>query len=308
MGKKYLVEEVDSETEALGIVVGSIIGIGALIFINWSFFKSLTKMDAEVIGILIGMGITLFISLCIFIIKIKEGLFYALESTFKWTFGICFFLMVFGSILAPMIGYYIIYKTIEFILWDFIKTLFFNSVILIISTPLVSIIITIIVGIVGFILSFPIYKIIYKNKSKRIKKTECWEELKVLIKEMDFKCNIIKFVLFQSGIEFEVEKNHETISFSFAERGYNNLNSIKQLTLIDMIKKEARVSVKIDVAPYGMLYTVYNKELMKKKKTEERNYYKSLRKRKRIERRKNKDLQSQKKKEYKKAVKSGKNW
>lgn len=308
MGKKYLVEEVDWEIEAVGKIIAPIIGFGILILINWFFLKSLTKIDIEVIGILIGIGLSLIISCCIFITKIKDGLIDTITTIFKWVLIISFFLMLIGSILAPIIGYYIVYHKINFILWDFIKVLFFNSIILIISTPLVSIIITTIASVIGFILAFPIYKIIYKIKSKRIRKTECWIELKQFFRGYDFKNNIIKFTLFEDKIEFEDAKSHEIILFSFKKRGYNDLKKIQQLTLINMIKNETKTPFKIEVSPYVNICTAYNKFLLKKQKSKEKQNYKKIKKKMKIEIKEKKNLHRQNKKAYKNEIKAGKNW
>lgn len=265
-------------------------------------------MDAEVIGILSGIGIALLIALFIFIIKIRDGLFEALEVTFEFMIKISFFLMLIGSILAPVIDYYIAYKKIEFILGDFIKKLFFNAIILIASTPLVSIIITIIAFIGGFILSFPIYKIIYKVKARRIGKTECWAELKQFFLENDFKNNIVKYTLFREKIEFEFFDNNEILVFSFKKRGYNDLTQTQQLTLIDMIKKETKTAIKIEVHSYVSIYDVYNRPLLKKRKKEDKKQKIIFKKEKRMVRKRDRYLRWQKKRDYKRAVKSGKNW
>ena len=300
MGKKYFVEELDEGEELIAVGIVSIIGIGLLIYVNWIFIQSLTKIDSEIIGILIGIAISLLASFYIFIVKIKDGLYETIEATFKYTFLICFLLMLIGSIVSPIIVEYI-----DFILWDFIKILFFNSLILIISTPLVTLLITIVSNIIGLILAYPIYKILYIIKSKRIKRTDCWKELKAILNKIDFKNNIKKFTMYKNRIEFNESNNIKL--FSFEERGYNDLKKIQQLTLINMIKKETKTPLKISVAPYEETI-VYNRILNKKEKREEKKLRKLIKKEKQFTKDNNRRLERENKKAYKKAVKSGKNW
>lgn len=305
MGKKYFVEELDEGEELIAVGIVSIIGIGLLIYVNWIFIQSLTKIDSEVIGILIGIAISLLASFYIFIVKIKDGLYETIEITFKYTFLICFLLMLIGSIVSPIIVEYINYNEIDFILWDFIKILLFNSLILIISTPLVTLLITIVSNIIGLILAYPIYKILYIIKSKRIKRTDCWKELKAILNKIDFKNNIKKFTMYKNRIEFNESNNIKL--FSFEERGYNDLKKIQQLTLINMIKKETKTPLKISVAPYEETI-VYNRILNKKEKREEKKLRKLIKKEKQFTKDNNRRLERENKKAYKKAVKSGKNW
>lgn len=308
MGRKYLVEELDFEDDILITIFAPIVGIGILLLVNWSFLKSLMNIDSEVIGIWIGIGLSLLISSCIFIIKIKDGLFEIFEFTFKCAFWLCFVLMLLGSMLAPMIAYYIIYKSIDFILWDFLKTLFFNSIILIISAPLVSLLVTALASIIGFLLSFPIYKVIYMIKSGRIRKTDCWEELKSVFGRIDFKNNVIKFDLYQNKIEFELNDNHEVKVFYFDKRGYNNLKKLQQLTFVNMIKKETKTPIKIEINSYASIYTGYNKLLLKQQKEKEEKYYKTLKKEKKLDRKRKRDVRKKKRKQYKEERKAGRNW
>ncbi len=308
MGRKYLVEEIDFEDDILITIFAPIIGIGILLLVNWSFFKSLMNTDSDVIGIWIGIGLSLLISCCIFIIKIKDGLSELFEFTFKCTFWLCFVLMLLGSIVAPMVEYYITYKSIDFILWDFLKALFFGAIILIISAPLVSLLVTVLATIIGFLLSFPIYKVIYMIKSRRIRKTDCWEELKSVFGRIDFKNNVIKFNLYQNKIEFELNDNHEVKVFYFDKRGYNNLKKLQQLTFINMIKKETKTPIKIEINSYASIYTGYNKFLLKQQKEKEEKYYRTLIKERNLDRKIERDLRKKKRKKYKEERKAGKNW
>lgn len=308
MGKRYLVEEVDWEIETIGKIIAPILGIGLLILVNWFFLKSLTKIDIEVIGILIGIGLSLIVAICIFITRIKNGFYDSITIVFQSSFLTSFLLMLIGSILAPIIGQYIVFNKIEFLFWDLIKTVLFNSIILIISTPLVTVGITIITTIIGFILAFPIYRIIFLIKTKRIKNTECWEELKEFFKEINFKKNISKFDLYQDRVEFENVKNKEITLYSFKQRDYKNLSKTQQLTLINMIKKETKTSFKLEVNSYVNLYTAYNKYIIKKQNENVKNDNKRRKRNNKIKKYEQRKLNKLKKKKYKQEVKSGKNW
>lgn len=114
--------------------------------------------------------------------------------------------------------------------------------------------------------------------------------------------------MFREKIEFEFVDNNEILVFSFKKRGYNDLTQTQQLTLIDMIKKETKTAIKIEVHSYVSIYDVYNRPLLKKRKKEDKKQKIIFKKEKRMVRKRDRYLRWQKKMEYKRAVKSGKNW
>ena len=319
MGKKYLVEEIDTEVE-FGVikVIVPIIGFGLAILVNYSFLKSVIEniqdmghIDSESLGILIGVFLSLLIGLVIFIINRYRGVKEASTYSFFTILITSIFLMWLGSMIVPPIAYYHLYHELVFTMGDFFKTLIFNFIFLALCSPLVALLGTIIVTILGYLLSIPCYKIIYWLKSKNIQKTKCVKEIQKLCQKIDMKEKIVQVHLYQDKVEFYINSFTKYDEISFTKLGYSDLKPLSQLTLLHIIEKIAKIKLTIVERNFknGKDVLIADNRYLRKKLIKNSKELNTMTKKcdllfEKIEKRKAKE----KKRAYKKAVKEGKDW
>lgn len=320
MGKRYLVEEIDTES-TIGVVIISIIAFGLIVLINYVIFQSLgeniiylgnfKKIDPEVLGIFCGIILSFCIGLVSFIIKWIEGIISSIKTSSKILLGTTILTTWIGSIILPVILYYIIYHTIEFEWVDLIKTIVLNFILLLIASPLIALFQLLIIIPLGTILSFLLYKIIYILKTPRIRNTICWQKIVQWNKKTSIRNNIRTIKLYPDKIEFYNLENQLQDTISFKQLGYSDLKPIMKLTLIDSLSRWIKTSLIIKdkyLVTSTLSLTIENAYLKNQQQKENISRVVNQKKYNRKQQKSIKSNLKQKKKEYKAAIRKGKDW
>ncbi len=311
MGKLYLVEELERKNEEIPVAVYIVVGIVISIFANYLLLDSIRdtvngliyktgKLDAEMIGVIVGIIVAWSICLGLFISRIYEGLTETIFSLFGKLLILNVVLMTIGSIAVPSILSLVFYAELGISIWKLLLTTIFNFIIFTLCTPLISIGSMTIVVILGLILSFPIYNIIYRLKYNRIKRTKCWEEIKRYISNDDFKNKVLTINLYHNKIQFYTISEKLDYEISFSNLGYSSLTPIMQLTLSSLILKQTKIKFKIKSVQGGII-VLRNKELERQYNKCEKNYHNYWHRAK-------KHKINIEKRMHRKRVKEGKDW
>lgn len=309
MSRNYLVSVDEIDTEA-GTFIFKIAGIGILIAINYYFIKSLIKIDAETLGVLSGLALSSLIALIVWIIKKPIGLVDSLEEYGYPLLIQTGILMILGITIFPIIVE-LINGSMAFQWIPFLKNLFWNSLLLAACTPLATLIVLLISIPLSYLLSIPIYELIYLKKRSSIKKTKCWEIITNYCIKIDFKNHILKLKIYPDKMEFYDSLNTNIYTFIYSSVGYSNLSPLSELTLINMLKKETKTKLAIEErwqSGYSMGYVLINKDLNKKNKKEMKRIIKKDKKTDKIFKKAKNKQDNLKEKKYKKAKKEGKDW
>ena len=316
MGKKYLVEEIESMDEGFSVFVGYIIIIGIALLINYFFFKSFwegiinfknNSVDAESLGVIAGILLSWIIFLIVFILNFYKSFFDIVDIIIKKMFYTTVIVTIISSIVTPIIVYFYNYRTLDFSLWGFIKTVIGNTILFFICSPLLTLIGFMFICVIGYIISKPIYYFIYLIKSKKIKKTKCWEQIKDYCVKEDIERKILKIELEPSKISFYDYNDILIKDLSFRELGYSDLTELSEIALIKTIKRETSVNFKIKTR-YMNFIEVINKNLQKRMNIAYKDIIKKEKRTDMILKRSKKIKEKEKKKQYKRNIKEGKDW
>ena len=321
MGKTYLVEEIDIE-DGLATFIAGIVGIGLVVLINYVIFQSLgenilhlgnlEKIDSEVLGILIGIFLSACVGTFVFIYKWMEGIMETVETSGKVMLYTTAIFTIVGSIVVPALLYFKVNETLDFEWLDLLKTLFFNTIFLLIATPLVTLCQLIVVTLIGTVISFIVYKILYFIKSFRITKTTCFKKILEFNQQYDLKGHTWFMKLYEDGIQFFDMNKELQKTISFKRLGYSNLKPLMRLTLVYTLSRKLKIRLKVinkeDSRCTSVPLVIYNCHVSHKLQNGESD----LKKQERRYQRKNQKIERKRKREehkqYKRKVKAGKDW
>lgn len=312
--KLYLVQEIEKVdvgerqfNEWTAIVVTVVISLFINYFLLGSMRETISnliyntgKLDMEMLGIIVGIVITWGICLGLFIARIHEGLSDTIFSIFIKMIILNTILMTIGSVALPSIFSLVFTGNIGISIFWLIVTTMFKFVILALCAPLISLASMAVVIVVGLILSFLIYNIIYRLKFNRIQRTVCWEEIQKYCTIKDIKNKILIIKLYNNKIQFFTASIRMDCEISFSALGYSPLKPIMQFSMCKLISKITKVKFRINSVQDGVI-TLENRKLerqYRKSEKESKNYFYHIRKYGfRI-----------KKRLYKENVKQGKDW